>query len=282
MNNPRKIELLLIEGTPFGLRYADIKTRTIRAFICPRASFKDLLKRQELDNSGVYILFNRSADSDLPQVYIGEADVLKDRLPHHNAKDFWTEIIVFVAQDETLNKAAVRYIESMLVSRAKQDKLAQLENGNTPAIKNISEADEAVMTEFIEDIVFLLSVLGYKIIRSKFSQTEEKAATVLFAKGVGVEAKGKETDEGFIVFEGSQARLEQTKSVSKYEIEARKKLLDLGVLELRDQYYIFTQDYVFTNPSLAAGVVFGRRCNGRTEWKTKSGETLKQIQEKGI
>ena len=205
---PKKIEFLLLESTPFGLRYADIKNKTIRAFISPRASFRELLKRPELNNSGVYVLFNRSSDSGLPQVYIGEADVLSSRLPMHNKKDFWSEIIIFVAKDETLDKAGVRYIESILVARAKQDKLADLENGNLPAIKNLSEANIAVMNEFIEDIVLLLSVLGYSIIRSKDHQ-ENKSYPMLFINSIGQKAKGRETDEGFIVYEGSTARKEE-------------------------------------------------------------------------
>lgn len=280
---PKKIELLLLESTPFGLRYADIKNKTIRAFISPRASFKELLKRPELNNSGVYVLYNKSSDSGLPQAYIGEADVLSSRLPMHNSKDFWSEIIVFVAKDETLDKAGVRYIESMLVSRAKQDKLADLENGNTPAIKNLSEANIAVMDEFIEDAIFLLSVLGYNLIRSKYAQ-ENTDYPLLFIDATGQKAKGRETDEGFIVYEGSTARVKEVESVSKWErsiTTIKETLIKNGVLSLNEdsKQYVFTQDYVFSSPSASAGLILGRPSNGRVEWKDKSGKTLKEIQE---
>ena len=36
---------------------------------------------------------------------------------------------------------------------------------------------------------------------------------------------------------------------------------------------------LFTSPSLAAAVVMGRNANGRTEWKTNEGITIKQIEE---
>ena len=280
---PKKIELLLLESTPFGLRYADIKNKTIRAFISPRASFKELLKRPELNNSGVYVLFNRSSESGLPQAYIGEADVLSSRLPMHNKKDFWSEIIVFVAKDETLDKAGVRYIESVLVSRAKQDKLADLENGNIPAIKNLSEANIAVMDEFIEDIVLLLSVLGYSIIRSKDHQ-ENKSYPLLFIDSIGQKAKGRETDEGFIVYEGSTARAKEVESVAKWEMgikTLKETLIKKGVLSLNQEnnQYVFMQDYVFSSPSSSAGMILGRPSNGRIEWKDKNKKTLKELQE---
>lgn len=277
--SPRKIEILLLEGTPFGLRYADIKTMTIRAFVCPRASFKDLLARPELENSGVYILFDKATDSELPKVYIGEADVLKDRLPHHASKDFWTEIIVFVAQDETLDKAGVRYIESMLVSRSKQDKLVQLENGNIPAIKNISEANQAVMNEVVEDIIFLLSVLGYRVIRPSAKQIVESSQPLLHLTGAGQSATGRETDEGFIVCKGSTARQKTVPSLSAREKKLRETLINIGVLVTSENTLQFSQDYVFSSPSMAGKVVLGRSVNGRTMWKNKVGKTLKEIQE---
>ena len=42
---------------------------------------------------------------------------------------------------------------------------------------------------------------------------------------------------------------------------------------------VFAQDYAFSSPSTAAGVVLGRSANGRTEWKDQQGRTLKAIQE---
>jgi len=42
--------------------------------------------------------------------------------------------------------------------------------------------------------------------------------------------------------------------------------------------YSFTQDQVFGSPSTAAGVVLGRTANGRIEWKSADGKTLKQLQ----
>ena len=43
--------------------------------------------------------------------------------------------------------------------------------------------------------------------------------------------------------------------------------------------YIFAQDFVFASPYTAAGVVQGRAANGRVNWKTKDGQTLKDLQE---
>lgn len=66
--------------------------------------------------------------------------------------------------------------------------------------------------------------------------------------------------------------------MQKYELSSRRKLINLGVLVDEGGQYRFSQEYVFSSPSLAAGVVLGRRANGRIEWKTKDGKTLKEVQ----
>ncbi|WP_081791689.1 DUF4357 domain-containing protein [Sporolactobacillus terrae] len=45
-----------------------------------------------------------------------------------------------------------------------------------------------------------------------------------------------------------------------------------------DKSYRFTEDRIFSSPSLAAAVVMGRSANGRTEWKTQEGQTLKSVE----
>jgi len=41
----------------------------------------------------------------------------------------------------------------------------------------------------------------------------------------------------------------------------------------------FTQDYLFSSPSIAASLIHGRSANGRIEWKDANGRTLKALQE---
>ncbi len=190
--------------------------------------------------------------------------------------------MVLVSQDETLDKAGVRYVESKLVTRALQDKQATILNGNSPSEKRLSEADTAVMNVFIEDIVYLLSVLGYKVIRSHYDLAATDRSPKLHLESTGQTATGRQTDEGFEVYEGSTARGETTDSVAKNTLQLRKQLQDMGVLRAandHDDTMLFTQTYLFSSPSLAASVILGRSSNGRTEWKTKEGVTLKELEE---
>lgn len=101
----------------------------------------------------------------------------------------------------------------------------------------------------------------------------------LLLKAKGVEARGIETPQGFLVRAGSRAVTAEVASIHAYISEARSGLVENGVLRLDGDRYVFTQDYPFASPSTAAGVVLGRSANGRIEWKAKDGRTLKAIQE---
>jgi hypothetical protein len=60
--------------------------------------------------------------------------------------------------------------------------------------------------------------------------------------------------------------------------QLRHALLDQGVLAEEGPHLRFTEEYVFTSPSTAAMVVMGRTANGRIEWTTPGGRTLKELQ----
>jgi hypothetical protein len=62
-------------------------------------------------------------------------------------------------------------------------------------------------------------------------------------------------------------------------VTLRQKLVADGVLVEKDRFFTFTKDAEFSSPSAAAAVVHGGGANGLTEWKTKDGTTLKELDE---
>ena len=72
--------------------------------------------------------------------YIGEAEVIRDRLKQHKVKDFWNAVVVFVSKDENLTKAHIRYLENRLLQEAKQAGRYRLENSNTSDVPPVSVA----------------------------------------------------------------------------------------------------------------------------------------------
>jgi hypothetical protein len=77
------IKLFLPRGDAKSLRTAEISNWTGKAIAAPRTELEELLQREELDKAGVYILSGADPVSGSPRAYIGEAEVIRDRLKQH-------------------------------------------------------------------------------------------------------------------------------------------------------------------------------------------------------
>ena len=213
--------------------------------------------------------------------YIGEAEIIRDRLKQHKTKEFWVSAIVFVSKDENLTKAHVRYLESRLLAEAATINRFALEQNQSGGAK-LPESDREDMEVFLARIRQLLPVLGSDIL-SPIAQSAAKAQPggVLYARIKGAEGRGQRTANGFVVFRGSTAVLEERPSAENYPyvLAQRKQLIAEGVLAEREKFLIFTKDAEFNSPSAAAAVIHGGSANGLTAWKTEGGLSLKQLDE---
>jgi hypothetical protein len=84
------------------------------------------------------------------------------------------------------------------------------------------------------------------------------------------------------VFQDSTAVLENRPSAQQrhpFVVVLRKQLIANGTLIQQDGVLRFTKNTEFSSPSAAAAVVHGGGANGLTEWKTKDGTTLKELDE---
>ena len=117
---------------PKRLRVGEVSNWTGKALAAPRTELDALLAREELESSGVYFLLGVNPDTGKQQAYIGEAEVIKERLKQHKAKalDFWNSVVVFVSKDENLTKAHIRYLENRVLHEAKAAGRYQIENSN--------------------------------------------------------------------------------------------------------------------------------------------------------
>jgi predicted type IV restriction endonuclease len=102
---------------------------------------------------------------------------------------------------------------------------------------------------------------------------------VLFCRNKGAEARGQRTANGFVVFHGSTAVLEQRPSAETYPyvLAQRKQLIADGTLIEKDGFLVFIKDAEFSSPSAAAAVICGGSANGLMVWKTNDGKSLKQL-----
>ena len=280
---PATIKLFLIDGKPAGIRTAEISNWTGKAIAGPHSELTKLLQREELLSPGIYFLTGVDAETDMPTLYIGEAESVVKRLKQHDKRE-WNQVAAFVSKDENLTKAHIRYLEGALIVRANHSNAIQVLNNASSGAK-LPESDQAEMDVFLEKVLQLLPLLSlgnavdaFKIIESNDDPLNiNNSENVLTCSIKGFTAKGKRTANGFVVFKGSQAVATDRASSNRIK-KKREQYLKDGLLVLNDDHLIFTQDYEFSSPSAAAAIVRGGSSNGLINWKNKNGVALKDLE----
>ena len=163
-NNPFTIRIFVPDGDPEGVRIIDRMNWTGHGIVFPRERWPTTRQRGEFSRTGVYILSGyKSAEDELPTVYIGEGDVIRNRIESHfQSKDFWDRAIVFTASNNSLNKAHVKWLEYALVNRAVQAKRSILDNGTEPQEPALSEAERADTQAFLQEVLQILPLVGLR------------------------------------------------------------------------------------------------------------------------
>lgn len=285
----KKLTVYMIDGTAYGPRFSEIGNWVGKAVYSSRAALNKIMNRTEFDNPGVYCLKGDPTDDAFDEkIYIGEAENIKARLKSHlgdQNKDF-KELIFFISKDELLTKTQIRYLESRLVQLAIQAKTAQIDNSNNPRLPTLHEADVSDMEYFLEQIKLILPVMGFnflipstadlKATRDDEDTTENET---YFIKSKSFRATMTETDQGYIVAKGSEAKKSLSNSCTQTYRNMRRKLIETNILVESGDKLIFSEDAVFNSISAAANMVLGRNSNGFLEWVNKDGKTFKEIQE---
>jgi hypothetical protein len=137
----REVRIYLADGTPTGIRHAQLLYRGIQAICFPKGKFSETRQLfsdqpQHLDGPGVYVLDGNHKGQDAS--YIGEAESVWERLTYHKGKppiDEWTHAILFTSTTDHLTKAHAKYLESRLQSLVVEAGQVYLHKGkeSTPA-----------------------------------------------------------------------------------------------------------------------------------------------------
>ncbi|HPH22725.1 MAG TPA: GIY-YIG nuclease family protein [Chitinophagaceae bacterium] len=286
----KKLTVYMIDGTEYGPRLSEIGNWVGKAIYSPRSSVNKIISRPEFDNPGIYCLKGDPTDEAFDdKIYIGEAENIRTRLKQHLSdpnKDF-KELIFFISKDELLTKTQIKYLESRLIQIAIEAKSAQIENGNSPSLPTLHEADISDMEYFLEQIKLMLPVMGFRfLISSTVSHSELNLKSELTLNETVYKIKTKsfnatmiETDKGYIVLKGSESKKELSPSTTETYRNLRRKLLETNILIESGDKLIFAEDTVFNSPSSASNMVLGRNSNGFTEWENAKGKTFKEVQE---
>jgi hypothetical protein len=147
----------------------------------------------------------------------------------------------------------------------------------------LPESDREDLEVFLSRIRQLLPVLGSDLLTPiAKAPAKSQAGGQLVCRIKGAAARGQRTPDGFVVFSGSTAVLEDRPSAQQqhpFLVTLRKKRIADRILVEKDGFLVFCKDAEFSSPSAAAAVVHGGGASGLKEWKTKDGTTLKELDE---
>lgn len=294
MARGKNVHLFLMDGEASGRIKCTLNGWTGVVYKIPRTRLEACVLREDLKYTGVYFLFGISDDTDKPLVYVGQANARKNekgilgRLQEHKKnpeKDYWTEAVVVVTSDNTLDQADISYLENKFYNLAVDAGRYEVKNGNEPMSGNITEEKECSLEDFAENIRLAVGTLGHKVfepidmstvkIKQEAAESADNSGELLYLKrklkaGSGFETNGigRQVPDGFVVLAGS--------IISPYE---STKNISSGIVKKRatakiDENRVLQENILFGSPSSAAMFVIGNSANGWNEWKRQDGSTM--------
>lgn len=252
----KKITLFLVDGNADGIVTAELSNWNGKAIKLPRVSVASC-NREDIEGVGVYFLFSED-DNGERAVYIGEAENIKKRLLQHivnSAENFWPTAVMFTGA--ALNKTCIRYLENKLVILAKETEQYKVLTKTTYQNTVISEADEAAMLEFIDNIKIIINALGFNVLektRKCINTTQDdndkknnEITEIFYIEKTddSISAQGMLNTNGFLVLEGSKVCRNIKPSFEKGQPGYYKSRKDLEERKIIDNSYLFTKDYLF-------------------------------------
>ena len=294
----KHIEFFLVDGTPGGLTTAEILNWTGQVLSAPRSEMSALVRRTELAGTCVYLLLGPDEQGGT-RCYIGETDDFRARLRSHDSnKEFWRKVVVVTSKDTNLTKAHGRYLESRLISIARQAGRVALDNGTMPPPQALPEAHASDMDYFIDQLQIVLPVLGVDAIRGRetvalpLTRQEELVSPIfhLVNRKLGVAATAQQIDGEFTMLAGSKlvadwhgvGKADSTiKAYESYRAQHHKLVAD-GSIVVEDSVGHVAKDIVFGSPSTAGAIAQGRSCNGRISWIADDGTTFGAWESRGV
>ena len=279
----KKVFQILVPDNTMFSRVISCENQVTELFVIDRADKKFVSDNSsDLTKPALYILVNR----DLKKLYVGETDDSLKRLRNHEAKDFWTEAIVFHSTTDTLSTTEVKWLEANTYKVLKELGYYDLsENKQVPQEPTLKKNQIYTLEPIFEEAKNYICAAGFDIF---FKKNEEPVSTkkdqakqaehIFYCRRAGSDAKGflKDKDETFVVLAGSVLRGGECDSLKPQFQEKRQAFIEAFCKQEKGQI-ILQKDFTFPSPSAAAVMMVGGSSNGWTRWKDAEGKTLDEV-----
>ncbi len=164
MPKPYTIRLFVPEGNPDTFKIITKMNWTGVGLEISRGAWDMHKGRKAFEQAGIYILTGYEEEDDLPAIYIGQGDGVRNRIEEHKKnKAFWDKVLVFVSSNGGLNRAHITWLEWALIQRAKNVGRCKLDNAATPNEPVLTESEKADTQGFLNEILSILPLVEVKI-----------------------------------------------------------------------------------------------------------------------
>lgn len=166
-----KVFQILVPDNTLVSRIISCENQVTELFVIDRADKKFVSDySSDLNKPALYILVNR----DKKQLYVGETDDSIKRLRNHEAKDFWTEAIVFHSTTDTLSTTEVKWLEAKTYEALKELGYYDLsENKQVPQQPPLKRNQIYTLEPIFEEAKNYICAAGFDIFFKKKVETEE-------------------------------------------------------------------------------------------------------------
>ena len=164
-----KVFQILVPDNTLVSRIIMCENQVTELFVIDRADKKFVSEySNDLNKPALYILINR----DKRQLYVGETDDSIKRLRNHEAKDFWTEAIVFHSTTDTLSTTEVKWLEAKTFEALKElDYYDLSENKQVPQQPPLKRNQIYTLEPIFEEAKNYICAAGFDIFLKKKEQT---------------------------------------------------------------------------------------------------------------
>ncbi len=165
-----KVFQILVPDNTLVSRIISCENQVTELFVIDRADKKFVSEYStDLNKPALYILVNR----DKRQLYVGETDDSIKRLRNHEAKDFWTEAIVFHSTTDTLSTTEVRWLEAKTYEALKELGYYDLsENKQVPQQPPLKRNQIYTLEPIFEEAKNYICAAGFDIFLKKKGEEE--------------------------------------------------------------------------------------------------------------
>jgi hypothetical protein len=184
---------------------------------------------------------------------------------------------MFIAKDDSINKADVQYLERQSIDLATDCARYGVMNEQQGKENSLSNYQRDIMDEFFDDVRLLSSFIGCPIFE-KQEKSNTKIGENLFhitVRDCNAHGIFNETDHSIRILKGSL--LPQSTVPSYKDGEKRNAIIAAMSKPTKDGFWELQRDYVLASPSTAASYCSGRSCNGWLHWINDAGQSLDEL-----